>query len=91
MSEAGGPGGCPVCSEPADFPDLATGDIFDCSSCGTALEVLDVGPLQLAVAEEVEEEEASEEAEFDEFEDGDDGDGGDDDEDFDDDDEIEDD
>lgn len=47
---------CIECGEAVSTPtDVEVGEILDCSGCGTELEVVDVGPMELAEAPELQE------------------------------------
>lgn len=46
---------CIECASPITETPTMTGEILDCTDCGVELEVIQLSPVQLAVAPEVEE------------------------------------
>ncbi len=50
-------GGCPVCSTRLTLSgDLVVGELLECDDCGTDLEVVGLGPVELKETPEAEEE-----------------------------------
>ena len=57
MNERPALGDCPVCSARLTLScDLVKGELLECDDCGTALEVVGLGPVELKEPPEAEEE-----------------------------------
>ncbi len=57
MNERPALGDCPVCGTRLTLScDLVKGELLECDDCGTALEVVDLGPVELKEPPEAEEE-----------------------------------
>ena len=49
-------GECPVCAAEVELPnDTVTGELVECSDCGTELEVIGIDPLTFSEAPQEEE------------------------------------